>query len=87
MLSPEFVALSKTKPSWFRVLAFNSLTKASNIVSTYACFKEPTKLVFYAKCCASTFIVIKLLKLSMIKLLKNSIIKDLKIAKIKLLKT
>jgi hypothetical protein len=79
MLSPEFVALSKTRPPWLRVLAFNSLTKASNIVSTYACFKEPTKLVFCAKCCASTFIVIKLLK--------NSIIKDLKIAKIKLLKT
>jgi hypothetical protein len=86
MLSLEFVALSRTKPPWFRVLAFNNPTKASNILSNCACLKEPIKLVFCAKCCASIIVVITLLKFSMIKLMKNSIIKNLKFLINKILK-
>ncbi len=43
----EFVALFGTRPLWFKVFAFTSLVEASNIVSIYACLKEPTKLVVF----------------------------------------
>jgi hypothetical protein len=33
----EFVALSRTRPPWFKVLAFISLIETSNIVSICAC--------------------------------------------------
>jgi hypothetical protein len=68
----EFVALSRTRPPWFKVLPFTSLAKTSNIVSICACLKERIKLVlFYAKCYASTSIVIKLLKFIVVKLLRT----------------
>jgi hypothetical protein len=67
----ESIALSRTRPPWFKVLAFIRLAKASNIVSICACLKECTKpIVLCAKCCASTSIVIILLKFTIIKLLK-----------------